>query len=308
MKNSIMNNTRICRVDAKSSFVECLSDRLGTQCGEKGLLRMNFVKYDKRTQKTVLNIPIFFQVHKILTLVEYARNGELRRRMAAANGDTKTRLYVMERGTSAKKLAEKGHARSDGKAEYRGLFITLSTAVEDGVALTAVRGPGREDGNLIKLDCSYNEAEVVMVPMSYDDFLGMLLQVNMRLFAVEVADQLNGAFDMASEEEWEDALKECGETKVQNITRSPAPQAKANEYEITYLSNFKRNSKGASASVQVGSVAYQLVVWDSVAEPFVKAYGVEWYKFQFCNKAGKILATESSFGGKCQLVFAGFAS
>lgn len=80
-------------------------------------------------------------------------------------------------------------------------------------------------------------------------------------------------------------------------------------YQICYISDFSpKGRKGYSANVKVGDTEYELVVWDDAASIMSTRLGNEWFKRGYSGKSGQIKASEGSYQGKRQLIFADFVS
>lgn len=91
--------------------------------------------------------------------------------------------------------------------------------------------------------------------------------------------------------------------------RRPTENHDTKVYRICYLSDFsQKGNKGYSASVKVDDVEYELVVWNDAAGIMSEKLGREWFRRGYSGKSGSVKASEGSYQGKRQLIFAGFAS
>ena len=112
------NQFQIDRKDAKNCFVESLSDFFAY-----GKVHFNFITYDtsKPEGERITNyVNIYIEVDKFLEFCRKLSSGELRYviQQKRSTGDSKP-IDEWLGGISAKKLAESGNSRSDGKSLSR---------------------------------------------------------------------------------------------------------------------------------------------------------------------------------------------
>lgn len=136
------NQYQIIRKDARNCFVETKSD-----CFHLNKVHLQFVAYDKSRpvgQRSTSNVNIYIDVPQFLALAQEAANGSLHRRMQQYKTEHKADpLYEHLGGTSAKRLAQYGHAREDGKSLSR--VVKLVVAEKSDYFFTADSGPGEEN-------------------------------------------------------------------------------------------------------------------------------------------------------------------
>lgn len=142
MESPNNNQDQIIRKDARGCFVEVKND-----CFHLDKIHLQFVAYDKSRpagQRYTSNIHIYIDVPQFLALTQEAANGSLHMRMQQYKNERKTdALFEHLGGTSAKRLAYYGKARSDGKSLSR--VIKLTVAEKSDYFLTADSGPGEEN-------------------------------------------------------------------------------------------------------------------------------------------------------------------
>lgn len=142
MENQNDNQYQIIRKDARNCFVETKSD-----CFHLNKVHLQFVAYDKSRpagQRTTSNVNIYIDVPQFLALAQEAANGSLHMRMQQYKNEHKADpLYEHLGGTSAKRLAQYGSARKDGKSLSR--VVKLSAAEKSDYFFTADSGPGEEN-------------------------------------------------------------------------------------------------------------------------------------------------------------------
>lgn len=142
MENQNDNRSQIIRKDARNCFVEVLND-----CFHLDKVHLQFVTYDKSRpsgQRSTNNINIYIDVPQFLCLAQEAANGSLHMRMQQYKNERKSEpLFEHLGGTSAKRLASYGRARTDGMSLSR--VFKLTAAEKSDYFLTADSGPGEEN-------------------------------------------------------------------------------------------------------------------------------------------------------------------
>lgn len=167
------NQNQIIRKDARSCFVESLSDAF-----EIGKVHLAFATYDLTRpagQRQTNNIHIYIAVDEFLDLCRKIECGELRYMLQSKkqNRDT-TPLYQCLGGTSAEKLAKYGRSRKDGMSLSRTAKLICGTKAD--FLFVADSGPGQTDAKgLIVPKFGSKPENHVSISMSFESFSEMML-------------------------------------------------------------------------------------------------------------------------------------
>lgn len=167
------NQYQITRKDAKSCFVESLSDAF-----EIGKIHFGFAAYDVNKpagQRQTENVQIYISVDEFLELHRKVVSGELRFLLQnkKKSGD-KTPLYQSLGGTSAERLAKQNHARSDGMSLSR--TVQLLSGAKSDFLLVADSGPGETtEKGLIVPKFGKNPENHVAISMTFETFAELML-------------------------------------------------------------------------------------------------------------------------------------
>lgn len=167
------NQNQIIRIDARSCFVESLSDSF-----EIGKAHFVFAAYDlsKPTgQRQTNNIHIYMDVAELFELSRKLMGGELRWLMQnkKKSGDN-TPLYQCLGGTSAEKLTKYGRPRADGKSLSRTAQLVCGNKTD--FLFVADSGPGEANAKgLIVPRFGKNPENHVSVSMTFESLSALLL-------------------------------------------------------------------------------------------------------------------------------------
>ena len=167
------NQNQIIRKDARSCFVESLSDAF-----EIGKVHLAFATYDLTRpagQRQTNNIHIYIAVDEFLNLCRKIECGELRYMLQSKkqNRDT-TPLYQCLGGTSAEKLAKYGRSRKDGMSLSRTAKLICGTKAD--FLFVADSGPGQTDAKgLIVPKFGSKPENHVSISMSFESFSELML-------------------------------------------------------------------------------------------------------------------------------------
>lgn len=167
------NQHQIIRKDAKNCFVESLSDSF-----DKGKAHFAFASYDlnKPAGNRQTNcVHIYISIPELLELCRKLSCGELRYiwQERKKTGDGKP-IQEWLGGTSAKKLAQYGKSRPDGKSLSR--VARLLAAQKADFLFTASSGPGDQDAKgLIVPRFGKKPENHVSVSMTWDSLAELLL-------------------------------------------------------------------------------------------------------------------------------------
>jgi len=167
------NHSQIIRIDARSSFVESLSDAF-----EIGKAHFTFASYDLNKpvgQRQTNSIQIYIDMAEVLEMCRKLTGGELRYLMQnrKKSGDP-TPLYQCLGGTSAEKLAKYGRARADGKSLSRTAQLVCGSKTD--FLFVADSGPGETTAKgLIVPRFGKNPENHVSVSMTFELFSELML-------------------------------------------------------------------------------------------------------------------------------------
>lgn len=167
------NQNQIIRKDARSCFVESLSDAF-----EIGKVHLAFATYDLTRpagQRQTNNIHIYIAVDEFLDLCRKIECGELRYMLQnkKQNKDM-TPLYQCLGGTSAEKLAKYGRSRKDSMSLSRTAKLICGTKAD--FLFVADSGPGQTDAKGLIVPKFGNKPENhVSISMSFESFSEMML-------------------------------------------------------------------------------------------------------------------------------------
>lgn len=167
------NKNQIIRKDARGCFVESLCDFF-----EVGKVHLAFASYDVNLpsgQRQTNNIHIFIGVDELQEICRKISCGELqyilRQKKKAVD---KTPILEWLGGTSAKKLAESGRSRADGKSISR--TAKLIYGDNSDFLFIANSGPGEQDAKgLIVPKFGRNPENHVTVSMTWDSLSELFL-------------------------------------------------------------------------------------------------------------------------------------
>lgn len=167
------NQYQIIRKDARSCFVESLSDSFS-----KGRAHLTFASYDLNKpagQRQTNNINIYIPVSELMELCRKLSSGELRWILQEKKRTSdNTPIQEWLGGTSAKKLRQYGRSRPDGKSLSR--TCKLLCGAKTDFLLVADSGPGEENQNgLIVPRFGKNPENHVSVSMTFDALSELLL-------------------------------------------------------------------------------------------------------------------------------------
>lgn len=167
------NRSQIIRIDARSCFVESLSDAF-----EIGKAHFTFASYDLNKpagQRQTNSIQIYIDMAEVLELCRKLTGGELRYLMQSRkkSGDP-TPLYQCLGGTSAEKLTKYGRARADGKSLSRTAQLVCGSKTD--FLFVADSGPGETNSKgLIVPRFGKNPENHVSVSMTFELFSELML-------------------------------------------------------------------------------------------------------------------------------------
>lgn len=167
------NQNQIIRIDARSCFVESLSDSF-----EIGKAHFVFAAYDLNKpagQRQTNNIHIYMDVAELFELCRKLTGGELRWLMQnkKKSGDN-TPLYQCLGGTSADKLEKYGRSRADGKSLSRTAQLVCGNKTD--FLFVADSGPGETNAKgLIVPRFGKNPENHVSVSMTFESLSALLL-------------------------------------------------------------------------------------------------------------------------------------
>lgn len=167
------NKNQIIRKDARGCFVESLCDFF-----EVGKVHLAFASYDVNLpsgQRQTNNIHIFIGVDELQEICRKISCGELqyilRQKKKAVD---KTPILEWLGGTSAKKLAESGRSRADGKSISRTAKLIYGNNSD--FLFIANSGPGEQDAKgLIVPKFGRNPENHVTVSMTWDSLSELFL-------------------------------------------------------------------------------------------------------------------------------------
>lgn len=189
---SNFNKSRVIREDAKNTFVEVMADAFNID-----KIKINFFKYDltkAQGQRYTANIPIYLSVDDADMFAENILNGHYlslikAQKLQKEKGAIQYYSPVEEfyGGVSAKKLAERGQSREDGKALSRVLSIDVSTSNNFMFVLTAQSGPGIETSNHGISPDKKNFESKVQVPLTMKAAQRFALAIRRAIWANEIA-------------------------------------------------------------------------------------------------------------------------
>jgi len=191
---------QIIRMDGKNLFLECLNDSF-----EIDRVHLKFVQYDQ-TQATgsriVADISIYLEFAEFLALSEDVVMGFLQAKasaITAAASETKQYpkpAFIAMGGTSAKVLARRGQARTDGMSESRQFKITSGTKYP--FLLTAESGAGKEDERgLIVPAFGSKPDKRIMLGLSAEDLKSMCMIVKFHMQSYITFQYMTGAWNAA---------------------------------------------------------------------------------------------------------------
>ena len=167
------NQYQIIRKDARSCFVESLSDAFAN-----GRAHFAFATYDMNKpagQRQTNNIHIYVSIPELLELCRKLSSGELRfiLQQKKQTGDPKP-IQEWLGGTSAEKLRQYGKARPDGKSLSR--VCKLLAGQKTDFLLVADSGPGDKDAKGLIVPRFGNKPENhVAVSMTFEALSELLL-------------------------------------------------------------------------------------------------------------------------------------
>ena len=167
------NAYQITRQDAKSCFVESLSDAFRI-----GKVHFTFAKYDvsrSAGQHQTDNVQIYISVEEFVGLCHKLYTGELRYVLQQKkNNNDKSPVYQSLGGTPSSKLKETGKSRRDGMSLSR--KVSLSNSNDGGVLFAAESGAGEQNKQgLIVPRYGNNLKNKVVVEMTFDSFIEFVL-------------------------------------------------------------------------------------------------------------------------------------
>lgn len=167
------NQNQIIRIDARSCFVESVSDAF-----EIGKAHFTFASYDLSKpsgQRQTNSIQIYIDVAELLELCRKLTGGEMRWLMQnkKKNADN-TPIYQCLGGTSAEKLAKYGRPRPDGKSLSRTAQLVCGNKTDFLFVADSGSGETNEKG-LIVPRFGKNPENHVSVSMTYESFSELML-------------------------------------------------------------------------------------------------------------------------------------
>lgn len=184
------NPKQIKKFDGKNVFMEVMN------AFEIGKVQMNFIEYNPNAEKKARQtkkIEIFVDIDKALLLAQDILSGRMQKLGAEAtkvaeaeSARTGRTAYAKDifsdlGGVSAKKLAERGKTRADGKSLSRQLKITPGN--KKPWLLSGEQGAGEENDTGLIVPSGRSE-EIVRVAFTNDDFkiLGILIQTHIQAY------------------------------------------------------------------------------------------------------------------------------
>lgn len=167
------NQNQIIRIDAKNCFVESMNDSFGI-----GKAHFVFSSYDMSRppgRGQTNNINIYMDAFELLELCRKLESGEMRWLLQnkKKNNDA-TPVYQCLGGTSAEKMAQFGHPRTDGKSLSRVAQLLCGNKTD--FLFVADSGPGEtNEKGLIVPRFGRNPENHVSVSMTFDSLSHLLL-------------------------------------------------------------------------------------------------------------------------------------
>lgn len=184
------NAYQITRQDAKSCFVESLSDAFRI-----GKVHFTFAKYDVSRpagQRQTDNVQIYISVEEFVGLCHKLYTGELRYVLQQKkNNNDKSPVYQSLGGTPSSKLKETGKSRPDGMSLSR--KVSLSNSNDGGVLFTAESGAGEQNKQgLIVPRYGNNPENKVVVKMTVESFTSFILTTQYNYIAWLSSEYMKG--------------------------------------------------------------------------------------------------------------------
>lgn len=203
------NPAQIIRKDGKNCFVESLCDSFGID-----KMHLVFVNYDTSAEKgsrQTARIDIYVDAPEWLMWTnEASMHFTMKELEKAKAANSYTPVIQTMGGVSAEALKKRGQERPDGKSLSR--IMTVGWGKKQPVIMYAKSGPGEQDDKgLIVPKFGNNPEHQVMIPLSYGDYLQLLLATKAHYDAYL-------ACKYASEKPFE--RKEEKEKRQQNEARS----------------------------------------------------------------------------------------
>ena len=173
------NKAQILRKDIANpkgttgSFLELLNDSFGI-----GKVHLRLVNYDTAAEKgsrQTARIDVFVDAWEWLQKTNEVRiHATEKALLKAKEAETYEPVWSVMGGVSAEALKARGQERPDGKALSRTLAVTWGKKYP--VVVTARSGPGEQnDKGLIVPKYGNKPEQAVLIPLSYDDFMEVMI-------------------------------------------------------------------------------------------------------------------------------------
>ena len=218
-------NGQIIKIHAYNSFLEVIAPT-----EEFYKVTMNFVEYDKKTNKQTKFVSIFFDVPEFIGFINRIKNREVKKvidwdkdRCKASNLQYSdlTLSPSFDRDKNGNMIPMmKGSRNKDGEVEARHFWICSGSTTD--VLFCAKKGDGEEFGTGTVKFKKNASTTTVRVPMTYQVMENMAEYCLVRLSAIETAFQMKGVYNRMEYRAEENEPTESVQTPAQPVAQTEA--------------------------------------------------------------------------------------
>ena len=188
---------------------------------------LEFIEFDKNTNKKVTEIDVYYSIPEFLTLCEMIRDRTL---IGMIKADKQRCIQNNIKYSDGRLCAKRGGGVVDNQVKYReNYFCSASSPKMDGMMVAEIMDGVKNQQGLINPKLTNNAVtnkHIVRVPFLFPDLYNMAMIGLYRIQAFLTAKQLRGCFDRVRQEGqgYEEVQNVQPQEEVQNYQTDVQPQ------------------------------------------------------------------------------------
>lgn len=205
----------IYKIHANNTFVSVIGPDINSNYDN---VVMEFVEFDKNSNKKVSEIDIYYSIPEFLTLCQMIADRTL---IGMIKADKQRCVQNNIKYSDGRLCDKRGGGTVDNVIKYReNYFCSASSSNMDGMIVAEIMDGIKNQKGLINpklTNGSVTNKKVIRVPFSFQDFYNMAMIGQFRIQAFLTAKQLRGDFDRVKQEAngYDEVPAESGQESAQ---------------------------------------------------------------------------------------------
>lgn len=214
----------IYKIHANNTFVSVIGPDINSKYDN---VVLEFIEFDKNTNKKVTEIDVYYSIPEFLTLCEMIRDRTL---IGMIKADKQRCIQNNIKYSDGRLCAKRGGGVVDNQVKYReNYFCSASSPKMDGMMVAEIMDGVKNQQGLINPKLTNNAVtnkHIVRVPFLFPDLYNMAMIGLYRIQAFLTAKQLRGCFDRVRQEGqgYEEVQNVQPQEEVQNYQADVQPQ------------------------------------------------------------------------------------